>query len=256
MEPFANRNANAPVCNEQTGAGPHQFRTVEADVHGYISELLSKALDRGSLDQEVSAEDKERLLEFLTRFGDIGGRADAFAYTGSSRRGYAVEPGAADQPGQVLGPPPSLHEVIAGRTGRYLTFELGYDQAMMMFQPVGGMDAISTALHRAIGADVVALGAEVARRAVEQGAKIHGPVYRAELDDAFSVAWNRTPFIEGGTAIWPDRGSGEYALLNEPAGRVYFAGDWLSYFTGWQAGAMDSARYVVQALHRRVCAEG
>lgn len=94
------------------------------------------------------------------------------------------------------------------------------------------------------------------RRAVEQGAKIHGPVHRDELDDAFSVAWNRPPFIEGGTVIRRDRGSGEYSLLDQPAGRVHFAGDWLSYVTGWQAGAMDSARYVVQVLHRRVGAEG
>lgn len=52
------------------------------------------------------------------------------------------------------------------------------------------------------------------------------------------------------------RGSGEYALLNEPAGRLHSAGDRLSYFSGWQAGAMDSARHVVQSLHGRVGAEG
>jgi monoamine oxidase len=36
---------------------------------------------------------------------------------------------------------------------------------------------------------------------------------------------------------------------------VYFAGDWLSYFIAWQAGAIDSARYVVTDIHQRVMAE-
>ena len=94
--------------------------------------------------------------------------------------------------------------------------------------------------------------AERSRRAVAQGVKIHGEKYRAELDSAFSVAWQRTPFIEGGWINWPEQPSAPYQRLLEPAGRVYFAGDWLSYLIGWQAGAFASARAVVTALHQRV----
>ena len=42
-----------------------------------------------------------------------------------------------------------------------------------------------------------------------------------------------------------------YRTLLEPAGRLYFAGDHLSYVTAWQHGAFESARHVVTALHQR-----
>ncbi|WP_405885502.1 flavin monoamine oxidase family protein [Streptomyces sp. NBC_01384] len=47
-------------------------------------------------------------------------------------------------------------------------------------------------------------------------------------------------------------GDPRYKPLNEPTGRVYFAGDWLSYTDAWQHGAFSSARKAVQALHARV----
>ena len=36
-----------------------------------------------------------------------------------------------------------------------------------------------------------------------------------------------------------------------PAGRVYFAGDWLSHWVAWQHGALVSARATVTAPHQR-----
>ena len=383
VESFVNQNANALIYNENSGGAPVRYRTAKADVYGYVSELLAKALDQGSLDQRLSAGDKDRLLTFLSSFGAVGGRADGFAYRGTDRRGYRVEPGAGDQPGEVLGPPPGLSEVFASQVGRYFSFEFGYDQAVAMLQPVGGMDAIPMALYRAIGTQKVRLGSEVTKvtdsaqgvevvyqdrhgnekvvradfcvaalpphvmarvptnldprvaaalryptatpvgklgleyrrrwweeddriyggitetdmdlshiwypsygyhgprgvvvgyyntganaaaygamapadrltRALAQGVKIHGEKYRTELASAFSVAWHRTPFLEGGWVGWGSRTSGEYDLLNRPAGRVYFAGDWLSYFIAWQAGAFDSARKVVTSIHQRVLAE-
>jgi monoamine oxidase len=94
--------------------------------------------------------------------------------------------------------------------------------------------------------------AERRARAVDQGVKIHGEKYRTELASAFSVAWHRTPHIEAGWVGWESRTSGEYGLLNQPSGRVYFAGDWLTYNIAWQAGAFDSARSVVTRIHQRV----
>jgi monoamine oxidase len=383
LEIFVNQNANALIYNEQSGVAPQQYRTAKADMYGYVSELLAKAVDQGALDQRLSSVDKDRLLTFLSGYGAVGGKAQGFAYTGTDRRGYSVEPGAADEAGTVLGPPPSLSDVLASQVGRYFSFEFGYDQAMTMMQPVGGMDAIPAALYRRLpdkvrfnaavtkvtdgpnGVEVVykdkrgkekivradycvaalpphvmarvptnldpavtaalrfptatpvgKIGLEYRRRwweqddriyggitetdmdlshiwypsygfhgdrgvvvgyyntgtnataygalspadrtarALAQGVKIHGEKYRAELASAFSVAWHKVPYIEGGWVGWPSRTSGEYALLNQPAGRVYFAGDWLSYFIAWQAGAIDSARYVVTRLHQRVMAGG
>jgi monoamine oxidase len=51
---------------------------------------------------------------------------------------------------------------------------------------------------------------------------------------------------------WPSRTTGHYERLLEPAGNVYFAGDHLSYYVAWQAGAIDSARKVVMQIHDRV----
>lgn len=385
IEVFANQNANAHIHQEHSPAlagEPIRWRTAKADVFGYVSELLAKATDQGALDQALTADDRERLLSFLQGFGSLRGRADGWSYAGGARRGYATQPGAGHEAGTPLGPPPSLSDVIASGLGEYFAFELGHDQAMMMFQPVGGMDAIPRALAEAVGgrrityrAEVTAVrnrpaGAEVTwrdergrrrteradfvvatlppqvlarldhnlgagmtaaleypipvpagkigleyrsrwwereeqiyggitptdnelsaiwypshgyhgrrgtlvgyyhtgddavaygelpharreRRALAQGVKVHGERYRSELASSFSVAWHRAPFLEGGWVRWPSQDGPEYRLLNRPAGRVYFAGDWLSHAIAWQHGAFESARKVVTEIHERVLA--
>ena len=384
IEPIANQNASSYIYHDKgplSGAGI-RYRTAKADVYGYISELLAKATDQGALDRTLSAADKERLLDLLRDFGDIAGRRGGWRYEGSSRRGYRVNPGAGSQKGIVSGPPPSLHEVLGSEIGLDFSFEFRYEQAMMMFQPVGGMDHIAYALAAKVGAgrlryrsQVLSLadhpdgvevdyrdehgrihreradfcvaampphllarlrhnlgtpvqlaltrpqplavgkmgleyrrrwweederifggitttdldieeiwhpsygffgergvllgyynsGADARRydaltprarvsRAVAQGVKIYGEKYRSELVSAFSVAWRRTPHIEGGWLRWPDGTEREYALLNQPAGRVYFAGDWLTHLISWQAGAFLSARAAVTRIHERVMA--
>jgi monoamine oxidase len=87
-----------------------------------------------------------------------------------------------------------------------------------------------------------------------QGAKIHGPAYINELENSFSVSWIKTPFSEGGWVGWPTSGGERvpaYDLLNQPEGNVHFAGDHLSYYIAWQAGAFDSARKVVMEIAER-----
>lgn len=88
-------------------------------------------------------------------------------------------------------------------------------------------------------------------RALTQGKKIHGEKYRSELRSSVSMAWHRQPHIEGGWVAWPSH-QGAFTLLQRPAGRVHFAGDWLTHLIAWQAGAMESARKAVTELHRRV----
>jgi monoamine oxidase len=159
IEVFANSNAGALIYNERSGMkAPVQYRTAKADVYGYVSELLAKATNAGALDAELTADDKERLLTFLRGYGSLG--AD-LTYTGTERRGMSIDPGASGTPGEVLGGVPSLSEVFSSNVGRYFSFEFGYDQAMLMFQPVGGMDAIPKAFARAIGHDRIRTGAPV-----------------------------------------------------------------------------------------------
>jgi monoamine oxidase len=94
--------------------------------------------------------------------------------------------------------------------------------------------------------------AERLSRAIAQGRKIHGDAYANELRTSFSVAWQKIRYSEGGWVSWPSRTSGQYTRLLEPDGNVYFAGDHLSYYIAWQAGAIESARKVVMQLHDRV----
>lgn len=169
IEIFGNQNADGYYFNENVGplsGQPIRHREAKADVYGYVSELLAKATDQGSLDTYLSGEDKERLLEFLRGFGSIGGRvagnpADSWRYTGTNRRGYQVEPGAGFEAGTPKLTPHSLEDVLASGVGRYFSFEFGYDQAMLMFQPVGGMDRIAYALEQAVGRRHITYGAPV-----------------------------------------------------------------------------------------------
>jgi Monoamine oxidase len=91
------------------------------------------------------------------------------------------------------------------------------------------------------------------RRALTQGKKIHGEKYRTGVLSSASVAWMRQPYIEGAWASFSD--PGVLGTLRRPAGRVYFAGDWLTHLNAWIAGALESARAVVTDLHRRVMSE-
>ncbi|WP_425589317.1 flavin monoamine oxidase family protein [Streptomyces siamensis] len=378
VEVFTNSNADAYLFNESAGmTEPMRYRTAKADVYGYVSELLAKATDKGALDKELTAADQEKLVEFLKDFGELG---DNLTYEGGERRGYTTVPAAAGTPGVPLDGIPTASEVFASGVGRYFSFEFGFDQAMLMFQPVGGMDRIPRALTEAIGARRIRTGAVVSRitdkgsgvtvtytqagrtssidadycigalppnilakvphnlgpgvqsaleaitpqsagkigleyrsrwweldhhiyggitetdqdvthiwhpsygfhgergvligyynyggdadayakltpgerekRAVAAGVKIYGEKYRTELASSFSHHWRQTPHLE---AAWHDTPGGpddsRYKPLNEPTGRVYFAGDWLSYTDAWQHGAFTSARKAVTALHARV----
>ncbi|MCU0768915.1 MAG: flavin monoamine oxidase family protein [Burkholderiaceae bacterium] len=388
LEIFTNQNADAYYYNETTPAinyGPLsgvkvRHRTAKADLYGYMAELLTKATNQGALDAQLSSQDKQLLVAFMSNFGNL----QSGTYQGSPRRGYTTPPGAGSQSGVVALPPYGLSEMLQSRFGLNFSFEFGWDQAMLMFQPVGGMDAIPKALERAIrprvrsiyGANVSGIynteggvrvvyadGSRVAkqieadycictippqilkripsnfstevinalgvagaqstgkiglqyrrrfweeddkimggitntnlnlstiwypsygylgrkgvvvgyynfganadfysnlnpaareREALLQGSKIHGPAYTSELENSFSVSWIKTPFSEGGWVNWPTAGGQRvpaYDLLNRPEGRVYFAGDHLSYYIAWQAGAFDSARKVVMEIGQRV----
>ncbi|MBB5083552.1 flavin monoamine oxidase family protein [Nonomuraea endophytica] len=153
IEAFINNNANAFV---HTNGRTVRAKAARADMYGYIAELLAKATNVGQLNRKLTKDDKERLLEFLRRFGDLG---PAYDYNGSARRGFVKYP--ATQNGIQLDPPGSLHQVLAAATGRAITNDFGYEQATPMFQPVGGMDAIVKALTAAVGPERIRTGVQV-----------------------------------------------------------------------------------------------
>jgi len=91
--------------------------------------------------------------------------------------------------------------------------------------------------------------------ALEQGAQIH-PQYPAEFDNSFSVEWGRIRYSEGAWITWDDPADYDQMqrVLTVSDGPFYFAGDWLSAITGWQAGAFVSAHRVCRQLHERATA--
>ncbi|TXG92892.1 FAD-dependent oxidoreductase [Rhodococcus rhodnii] len=160
IQAFGNQNANTVVNyrgDQPLADTSITYRAAKADTYGYISELLKKATDRGALDDVLTQDDKDALSEFLVDFGDLSSDG---RYVGSSRRGYESEPGAGLNFGGDT-TPYSMHDVIRGGIGRNVSFEFGYDQAMLMFTPVGGMDRIYHAFADELGGDVIEYGAEV-----------------------------------------------------------------------------------------------
>jgi monoamine oxidase len=171
LQVFTNANADGYYFNENTAttnygpaaSTPTRHRMAKADYYGYVSELLAKCVNQGALDAELTADDKSLLITFLRSFGALTGPTTASVYTGTTRRGYEVTPGAGSQTGTPFGPPPPIADVLRSRFGQNFAFEFGWDQAMLMFQPVGGMDRIAYAFERAIqrmGGRIV-YGAEV-----------------------------------------------------------------------------------------------
>ncbi|KAA1420087.1 flavin monoamine oxidase family protein [Mumia zhuanghuii] len=166
LETFVNQNADAYLYrtgSHNLAGQPIRHRAAKADVYGYVSELLAKATDQGALDTYLTQADKDALISFLRSFGSIGAKengdpAASYKYTGGGRRGYAIEPGVTA--GEPLSPY-ALSDVLASGIGNYFSFEFGFDQAMQMLQPVGGMDRIPYAFEKAIGRDKIEYGAEV-----------------------------------------------------------------------------------------------
>ena len=389
VEVFTNANAQSWYYNEPSAtvggalAGQRvRHRTAKSDVFGYVSELLAKAVNQGALDTALTAGDKEALIAFLRSFGAL---TSANTYSPGGRTGYPAddEPRAGLDAGTPLAPA-AMSDVLASRLGNYFSFELSWDQAMLMYQPIGGMDRIPYAFESALrskptygaavgditdgpggvtvtytrrgrtrqaradycvctippqilkaipnnfgaqvnadlavpvlqstgkiglqygrrwweedealfggitntnmdlstiwypssgylgrkgvvvgyynfGANADAYGAlspaEREARALERGARIHGPVYADELETSFSNDWRTTRYSEGGWVSWPSSTRGgpdsPYGRLLEPFGRTYFAGDHLSHSIAWQHGALESARLTVTKLHDRVLA--
>jgi len=96
--------------------------------------------------------------------------------------------------------------------------------------------------------------AERTEFALAAGEKIFPP-YREAFESSFSVAWHRVQYNLGGWAEWDEAArKSAYPILLEGDRRVLLAGEHLSYLTGWQAGAIESAWQQIEQLHKRASA--
>src|ERR1700722_12302295 len=152
LEPFIQLNHNALLHSTKAFDGrPQRIREVKADFEGAIAELLAKATRKGALDEAVSKEDQEILLEALRYHGGLDRDFRYRAGEDSAEfRGYAPYPGGGLSARPVHGEPIGTHEILTSRLWRGLQSFSSYDFQTTMFQPVGGMGRIGEAFARQI----------------------------------------------------------------------------------------------------------
>jgi monoamine oxidase len=186
LEVEVNANRGALLHNPAANDGrPIELRQAINDTRGEISELLGKAINRGALDEELSAHDKERMLAFLKQYGDL---SPDLRYAGSTRSGYEILPGAAEQAGARRDPVP-LRVLLDADMWTAMLFEENFAQQATMFQPVGGMDRIAAAFAEKLGR-VVRLGTEVtAIRRAGSGVSISSLDKRTGSREALEAAY-------------------------------------------------------------------
>lgn len=153
LEPFQQLNHNALLHNTKGfGGKPQRIREIKTDFQGHVSELLAKATQQGKLDEAVSKEDREILLQALRSWGaldkDYGYTAGE---TASEFRGYSKDAGGGLGAEPVPGEPIGLSDILNSRLWRSLQSFALYEFQTTMFQPVGGMDMIGKAFAAQLG---------------------------------------------------------------------------------------------------------
>ncbi|MES2208534.1 MAG: flavin monoamine oxidase family protein [Pseudomonadota bacterium] len=164
LEPFIQINYNAYLHSRNAyGGKPQRYRHVHADYHGYTAEMLSKAVNKHQLDQPLTADDQEKLLDSLRKWGALDKQSNyqASALT-SDRRGYEVSAGGGLMPLAVPSTPLKLQELLQSGLSKYLSIGDEQEFHSTIFQPVGGMDQIAQAIYREV-ADLVQFNAKVTK---------------------------------------------------------------------------------------------
>jgi monoamine oxidase len=130
---------------------PVEQRQVVHDTRGYIAELLSKAINKHTLDEELSKEDASMMIDLLADFGDLDEKG---IYTGTTRAGYLVPRGAGAAP-FAIHQPLKLHELLAADMSKGEFYDEQIDWQATMFQPVGGMDRIPYGFAKALPPEMI-----------------------------------------------------------------------------------------------------
>jgi monoamine oxidase len=90
---------------------------------------------------------------------------------------------------------------------------------------------------------------ELSRAAIEG---LH-PGHSRELEKPMAIIWSKVPYSLGIAARYKTAHDPNYAVLSDPDGPFYFAGEHLSHVGAWQEGAILSARRAINMMdkHRR-----
>ncbi|MEM6456802.1 MAG: FAD-dependent oxidoreductase [Acidobacteriota bacterium] len=164
LEPYImNTTANLFQTSDAFAERAMPYRRVQNDTRGYIAELLAKAVNQGALDQTLSAEDRERLLDLLVQFGPLGAKHTGcdgepdYRYEGSTRAGCGPDPETGEPTPDVYyncqiprkTPLATLLQSEFWRDSFYNPLEFEWQPTL--FEPVGGMDGIVDGFVRQVG---------------------------------------------------------------------------------------------------------
>jgi monoamine oxidase len=169
LEVLCNDNRGALMQDDRGFDGKPQLnRRVVNDIRGHVAELAAKAVDKDAMDQPVSAEDKQRLRDFLRAFGALD---KDLVYRGSSRAGWADPPDATHA--GSANEPLDLRQIIASDFWRGpAQFGELATMAPTMMQPVGGMGRIGEAFGKALHGVITYQSVVTELRRTETGARI------------------------------------------------------------------------------------
>jgi monoamine oxidase len=151
LEVEVNTSRSSLLVNDKAFGGKAiEQRQAVNDTRGHVAELLAKCVNQHALDQQLTGEDHEKMLEFLRVYGDLN---RDYAFAGSSRAGVSQLSGAGPVR-EELRPPLPMHALLDAEFWRSMMFEEQLDMQATMFQPVGGMDRIPYAFARKLGSVV------------------------------------------------------------------------------------------------------
>ncbi len=181
LEPFIQVNTNAWLHSRTAfGGKPQRYRQIQADFSGYTSELLAKATSQHKLDEIITREDQEILLQALRGWGALD---QNYAYKmnlgTSNRRGFEKDPGGGVAGAPTPSQPLALSELLQSGLWQNLFPGANYEFQTTLFQPVGGMDMIARAFAREVG-DLIRFNAKV--KAIRQDARQVSVVYEDTAD--------------------------------------------------------------------------
>jgi monoamine oxidase len=165
LVPFPHFNEAAYVHVD--GHPRMRLREFDTDMRGHTAELLAKVARRGQLDGPLTAEDREKLIEYLRAEGRLTkdlvyprqGDTSADPTFRDHPRGYTVSAGTDGGPGQPT-VPLELEALIQAGYASMHALDHEANQQGTMLTPAGGMDRVPYAFAERLGS-VIRYGAEV-----------------------------------------------------------------------------------------------
>ncbi len=171
LETFTNDNRAALYHSTNAFNGqPQLARRIVADSRGYISELLSTALNQNALDQALTPGERNDLIEMLKSYGALTANSN---YTGSNRAGFEGQENTGGIGRDTPISPLDLTEILNSDFWQYqLSFVETIDQQPTLLQPVGGMDKIAKAFEAQVADNIIYQAVVTQIRKTDAGVRI------------------------------------------------------------------------------------